>query len=69
MQVFVTTVEGAVFKQSMESPWQIFQLKGDKFMAIGRQNQRPNNENLEVAFANAAAAGGSPLGNLFGKRK
>ena len=64
----MTTVEGAVFKRSSEEKWQIFQLKGGQFMAIGRQDQRPTNDNLEVAFANAAAATGNPLSKLFGKK-
>lgn len=67
-QIFVKTVEGAVFKRVVkgdpaDTPWQIFQLQGDAFMPIGRQAERPTNENLEIAFANASAAS-SPLKNL-----
>jgi len=74
MKIFVSTVEGAVFKRVVkgdptDTPWEIFQLQGEKWMPIGRQAERPSNENLEVAFANASAAA-SPFKKLnpFGKK-
>eukprot|EP00873_Tetraselmis_striata_P009510 jgi/Tetstr1/429774/TSEL_019641.t1 len=68
MKIFVKTVEGAVFKlvdrgDPADTPWQIFQLQGGALQPIGRQAERPSNENLEIAFANASAAS-SPLRNL-----
>ena len=68
------TTEGALV-QSGDSAWQIFLKEGDNYTCIGRQDRRPSETELELAFYNAAAAN-SPINkgiagirSLFGRNK
>ena len=61
--------------QSGDSAWQIFLKEGDTFTSVGRQERRPSETELELAFYNAAAAN-SPINkgiagirSLFGGNK
>ena len=73
-QGLVRTTEGALI-QSGDSAWQIFLKEGDNYTCIGRQDRRPSETELELAFYNAAAAN-SPINkgiagirSLFGRNK
>ena len=56
MQAFILTTDGIVYKNGAQAPWLI--MKRDilgKFKSIGRMSTRPQQEDLEAAFLNAAA--------------
>lgn len=52
--------DGALFRwqkdKGIEAKWKIFLAEGKSFKQIGQSDQRPNQEQLESTFYNAAAS-------------
>lgn len=69
MQAFVLTTDGVVYKNGATAPWLILKrnLLGT-YKSIGRMQTRPQQEDLEAAFLNAAAVD-SPVNRGIGALK